>query len=192
MIQTQEFSAQEEQYATLDEPVSATILRDLRRIGVRLRAVLLAGYLPSDTRHQLRSWDLWGPLLLCLLLAISLSWSQADADQKALVFAAVFVIVWVGAAVVTLNAQLLGGRLSFFHSVSALGYCVAPLVLASCLCWLSDSKFFRTPVVTVGFLWATRASQAFVRHSLPKSRRALAVFPVALFYAFLSFMVLVQ
>lgn len=35
----------------------------------------------------------------------------APPEQGALVFAAVFVVVWVGAAVVTLNAQLLGGTM---------------------------------------------------------------------------------
>ncbi len=34
----------------------------------------------------------------------------APEDQSALVFAAVFVIVWCGAGVVTLNAALLGGQ----------------------------------------------------------------------------------
>ena len=39
-----------------------------------------------------------------------LSWNAPE-EQKALVFAAVFVIVWLGSAVVTLNALLLGGNL---------------------------------------------------------------------------------
>ena len=35
----------------------------------------------------------------------------AKAGQSALVFAAVFVVVWIGSAVVTLNGQVLGGQL---------------------------------------------------------------------------------
>lgn len=53
-----------------------------------------------------------------------------------MVFATVFVIVWVGAAAVTLNAQLLGGSISFFQSVCILGYCVFPLTLSSFGCLL--------------------------------------------------------
>lgn len=53
--------------------------------------------------------DLWGPLVICILLATLLSVSS-PADQAATVFCAVFGIVWVGAAVVTLNAQLLEGE----------------------------------------------------------------------------------
>lgn len=48
--------------------------------------------------------------MVCLTLSIVLSFT-APADQKALVFAAVFVVVWCGAALVTLNAQLLGGTM---------------------------------------------------------------------------------
>ena len=51
--------------------------------------------------------DLWGPLLVCLLLSTVLSLT-APGDSASLVFAAVFVIVWFGAAAVTINAQLLG------------------------------------------------------------------------------------
>ena len=46
----------------------------------------------------------------------------APDGQASLVFAAVFFIVWFGAGVVTLNAQLLGGNISFFQSVCVLGY----------------------------------------------------------------------
>merc|ERR1712185_879902 len=58
--------------------------------------------------QTLKNWDLWGPLILCLMLATLLSWF-APYEQKSLVFASVFVIVWLGAAVVTVNALLLGG-----------------------------------------------------------------------------------
>lgn len=74
--------------------------------------------------------DLWGPLLIGLLLSTILSLT-APGDSASLVFATVFVIVWLGAAVVTVNAQLLGGTISFFQSLCILGYCVFPLTLAA-------------------------------------------------------------
>lgn len=64
----------------------------------------------SPTDLCLVAGDLWGPLLVCLALSIMLS-LKAPGDQSALVFAAVFVVVWCGAALVTLNAQLLGGKM---------------------------------------------------------------------------------
>jgi protein YIPF6 len=77
--------------------------------------------------------DLWGPLLVCLLLSSTLSFT-APASSSSLVFAAVFVIVWCGAAMVTVNAQLLGGSISFFQSVCILGYCVFPMTLSAIVC----------------------------------------------------------
>ena len=84
--------------------------------------------------------DLWGPLLVCLLLSTILSFT-APSDSTSLVFATVFVIVWAGAVAVTLNAQLLGGSISFFQSVCILGYCVFPLTLSALTCIIL-SMFF--------------------------------------------------
>jgi hypothetical protein len=120
---------------TLDEPVSETILRDVRQVFSKLRIVLIP--LGSDSHQsvlqKLKEWDLWGPLLVCLLLSVTLSATAPDSSSS-VVFAAVFVIVWCGSALVTLNAQLLGGNLSFFQSVCILGYCVFPLTLSSLVC----------------------------------------------------------
>jgi hypothetical protein len=97
--------------------------------------------------------DLWGPLIICLLLAMwvlffscilspgfeavkysilnkqqgwcevciwflfsfRFLYSGAPGDQRTILFAAAFVIVWVGALVVTLNAVLLKGHV-YSHS----------------------------------------------------------------------------
>jgi len=172
---------------TLDEPVSTTILRDVKRVGVKLRHVLI----PSDTARELRDWDLWGPLILCLLLAISLSVSSAS--QTALVFAAVFVIVWVGAGIITLNAALLGGNISFLQSVCVLGYCIAPLNLASLLCHVvPNMKWLQILIVGIAFIWSTRASVGFMAQLVAPNRRALGVYPVLLFYLTIGWMILVQ
>ena len=104
---------------TLDEPVSETIRRDLREVGAKLKLVLLPRASQHGVLDRLKEWDLWGPLAVCLTLSIALS-AGAPESQRALVFAAVFVVVWAGAAIVTLNAQLLGGRISFFQSVCVL------------------------------------------------------------------------
>lgn len=58
--------------------------------------------------------DLWGPLLLCTLMATMLQGSTERADDSndgGPEFAEVFVLVWIGAAVVTLNSKLLGGNM---------------------------------------------------------------------------------
>ncbi|CAE6454927.1 unnamed protein product [Rhizoctonia solani] len=57
---------------TLDEPVTATIARDLLSIYSKLLQVLYPRRAGAG-REVLRDWDLWGPLVLCLALGILLS-----------------------------------------------------------------------------------------------------------------------
>ena len=74
-----------------------------------------------------QEWDLWGPLILCTFMATVLQGRGGEDDSKTEVadggpaFAEVFVIVWLGSIVVTLNTKLLGGHISFFQSVCVLG-----------------------------------------------------------------------
>lgn len=52
---------------TLDEPVSTTIMRDLKAIGWKMKQVMLP---KGNTKSLLKDWDLWGPLVLCLALSM--------------------------------------------------------------------------------------------------------------------------
>jgi len=97
-------------HGTLDEPVSETIKRDLMRIYSKLRIVvnpmqLGLGKQPDnieEKRREVRNWDLWGPFLFTLILSVVLS-TGTNADDKTLLFEIVFVIVWLGGAVISLN-----------------------------------------------------------------------------------------
>jgi hypothetical protein len=78
-----------EEVVLLDESVATTIVsegapsrehmgpsgigsqcRDLRNVAGKLRLVLLPTGTPEETLRELRNWDLWGPLLLCLVLSM--------------------------------------------------------------------------------------------------------------------------
>ena len=120
-----------------------------------------------------------------------MSWT-AHQDQAALVFAIVFVLVWCGAGVVTLNAVLLGGTISFLQSICVLGYCLAPLNIASILCRLFGNKYLNAITVILAFTWSTRASVGFMAQLLPPDRKMLGVYPVFLFYLTIGWMVLMQ
>jgi hypothetical protein len=146
--------------------------------------------------QRLKDWDLWGPLIVCLSLAVLLSF-KAPVGQASLVFATIFCAVWIGSAVVTINAQLLGGTISFFQSVCVLGYCVFPMVLAAAAVDLLKmiplgvfSTLCELAVLVVAFLWSTRASAVFIGQYIASSRRVLAVYPVLFFYTFLAWMIL--
>ncbi|RKP09124.1 putative terbinafine resistance locus protein YIP1 [Thamnocephalis sphaerospora] len=175
------------QLDTLDEPVAETIKRDVLNVWKKLLQVLL----PSGSQDVLRNWDLWGPLMLCLSLAILLSLS-APTEQSAAIFTGIFVIIWCGSAVVTLNAKLLGGQISFFQSVCVLGYCVFPLVVAALISFFISLFVVRLLCGMIGFAWATYASVGFLSDPSLANRRLLAVYPIGLFYFVIAWMVVIS
>mmetsp|Transcript_13356 Transcript_13356/g.25304 ORF Transcript_13356/g.25304 Transcript_13356/m.25304 type:complete len:257 (-) Transcript_13356:152-922(-) len=172
---------------TLDEPVTTTILRDLKKIWVKMKHVLL----PTGSDRNLRDWDLWGPLLLCLTLSITMSSGQKD-EQVGTVFATVFVLVWCGSVVLTLNVLLLGGTLSFLQSICVLGYCLAPLNFASIIIRIYSHHVLNAIVVLLALSWSVKASFGFMAQLLPPEQKALGVYPVFLFYLTLGWMILMQ
>ncbi|XP_056152091.1 protein YIPF6 [Lampris incognitus] len=185
---------QEDEFSTLDEPVKETILRDLRAVGTKFVHVMY----PKKSSALLRDWDLWGPLLLCVTLALLLQGGSADSkDDGGPQFAEVFVIIWFGSVVITLNSKLLGGTISFFQSLCVLGYCVMPLTVAMVVCRVvllsgsgTASFVVRLVVVTASFGWSTFASTAFLADSQPPNRKALVVYPIFLFYFVIGWMIL--
>lgn len=177
-----------ERVATLDEPVMDTLRRDLRAIAIKLKFVLMPRGSQEEIIAELRNWDLWGPLLLCMLLSVILSMRAPD-GHGSVIFALVFVVVWLGSAAVTLNAQLLGGKVSFFQSVCVLGYCIFPMVLAALVSLIWSNAVFRLIVVVLSFVWSTRASVLFMSQLVEPERKALAAYPALLFYVCISWMV---
>ncbi|KAG8719192.1 hypothetical protein FRC08_003419 [Ceratobasidium sp. 394] len=176
---------------TLDEPVTATIARDLLSIYSKLLQVLY----PRRTgagREVLRDWDLWGPLILCLALGILLS-VNAPPTQSLGVFTGVVVIVSVGSLVVTLNAKLLGGRVSLFQSLCVLGYCIFPLVLAAIISTFVRVLYVRAPIAIAAWAWCVWAAVNFLDGTkIEQQRILLAVYPLLLFYFLLAWMILIQ
>ncbi|KAH8924075.1 Yip1-domain-containing protein [Atractiella rhizophila] len=177
---------------TLDEPVSETFMRDARAISAKIVQVLR----PTSHNAVLRDWDLWGPLIFCLALAVLLS-MNASGEQSLSIFTGVFVIVWVGSVVVTINAKLLGGKVSFFQSLCVLGYCVFPLDLAALLSLFVKTIFIRAPVSLAAFAWAIYAAVNFLGGTQLKDGRGgdwsvLAVYPLFLLYFVLAWMTMLS
>ncbi|KAK5117869.1 hypothetical protein LTR85_008643 [Meristemomyces frigidus] len=130
----------------------------------------------------LRDWDLWGPLLFCLLLSFLLSLNARD-DQRSLVFSGVFAMIWIAEAIVTLQIKLLGGNISFFQSICIIGYTLFPLVIAALLSALHVPTIVRIPVYSVLGLWSLAAGVSILGGSgVVKNRVALAVYPLFVFY----------
>ncbi|CAH8504243.1 unnamed protein product [Schistosoma turkestanicum] len=180
----------------LDEPIRDTIFRSARAVGQKFAYVLV----PRQGQGLLKEWDLWGPLVLCLIMSALLHSSSnlESSGHGGPEFAQVFVIFWLGSAIVTLNSKLLGGAVSFLQTVCVLGYCILPLVIGLVICRLllltsSNSLFvfiIRLLIVISGLVYSSYASFIFVHPTLPKNRVALSVYPIVLFYVFLSWLVI--
>ena len=61
---------EQHKFDTLTEPVWETIKRDLYMIWIKLTYVMVPRNMAKEKAKQLRDWDLWGPLVLCLLLSL--------------------------------------------------------------------------------------------------------------------------
>jgi phage shock protein PspC (stress-responsive transcriptional regulator) len=55
-----------------------------------------------------------------------------------------FFAVFIGGVAVTFNIKVLGGKISYFQSVSILGYCIGPIFLA--LIVIQLLKFFQIKI----------------------------------------------
>ncbi|TFY81221.1 hypothetical protein EWM64_g2793 [Hericium alpestre] len=162
---------------TLDEPITTTIGRDLLSVWNKLIQVLYPRR-KGGGREVLRDWDLWGPLFLCLLLAIMLS-VNAPANQSLGTFTAVVVLICVGSLVVTIQAKLLGGRVSFFQGLCVLGYCVAPLDIAALISCFVRIIYVRAPIAILAWVWCIWASVNFLDGTkIEPQRILLAVYPL--------------
>ncbi|KAJ5373112.1 hypothetical protein N7517_005118 [Penicillium concentricum] len=129
----------------------------------------------------LRDWDLWGPLVFCLVLSLFLS--VAKGDQSSVVFSGVFCLVWIGEAAVTLQIKLLGGKISFFQSICIIGYTLFPLVIAAMLSALGLPTIARIPVYLVLVAWSLAAGVSILGGSgVVRNRVGIAVYPLFVFY----------
>ena len=92
--------------------------------------------------------------MVSLLTVISIYYFILDGSQFTLLFFSVF----SGATVVTFNTRVLGGQISYFQSVSILGYCLFPLFLSTFLLQILrlvqfNSSLVRFIAISVSCLW---------------------------------------
>jgi len=185
----------EVEFNTIHESVGESIWRDLRVVFRRMGLVFIPGI--SSLRAELNDWELWGPLFICMSLSVILCLEAKD--EASTVFTVVFLVVWVGSAIVTLNAQLLGARISFFQTVCLLGYCEFPILLSAALCILwnhvlsaSLAVVLRFVSVAIAVSWSTLAAATFLSDTnVPPGKLGLSLYPVLLFFLALGWMVLI-
>lgn len=169
-------------------------------LGLAGRVVDTEALLQGSMSEGLRDWDLWGPLVFCLLLSLFLSFTAAS-EQKSLVFSGVFAMVWIGEAVVTAQIKLLGGNMyefkvpinqfffanipssSFAQSICIIGYTLFPIVIASLLSVFHLPIVARIPIYLILIAWSLAAGVSILGGSgVVKNRVGIAVYPLFVFY----------
>ena len=189
---------------SLNEPIITSLTRDLNRIYAKLKIVALP--VSSEQKHkELKQWDLWGPFIICLLLGIILCFTSKK--NSGLVFSMIFIIMWIGAMIITMNSSLLGGKLTLMQCICLLGYCTFPSVVASLINRVI-LKFIpevgKLCIVFISFIWSTKgksyyiyinfifiASVPFIAENINPKKKLLAVYPVMLYFLYLNYFILV-
>lgn len=161
--------------------------KDLDSIYMKTRYALLP-FSYEDKLAELRNWDLWGPLIFCLLMTlfIALGSSQTQIDD---IFGVIYMVLFGGSIVVGVNCYLVGGDGSIFMMISILGYCLAPFVIAALLNWLLRRFIFFLGIALISafcWFWAVKSASVFIAASCRKTRRWLALYPIMLYYMFFA------
>lgn len=129
-------------------------------------------------------------------------------------FAEIFVLVWFGSYIVSVNYRLLAlsptkrGKRSHgliaspstFQLLCVLGYCLAPACGGIVLLKIVESlftvqlknQFFEKMFVglLLGFVWPTFSAVTILSKYQEKDKRLLAVYPIALFYFVISWFII--
>ena len=141
---------------SLNESIMTSLMRDLNRVYAKLKIVALP--VASEAKNkELKQWDLWGPFIICLLLGTILCFTTKK--NSGLVFSMIFIIMWIGAIIITMNSSLLGGKLTLMQCICLLGYCTFPSVVASFInrvALKSIPSLIKLIIVFISFVWSTK------------------------------------
>ncbi len=159
----------------------------------------------SSSTDKLKDWDFWGPLIFCLFLGLILSLGRND-SKGGKIFILIFAIVWIGGFIISINSQFLGAKLTVYQSICILGYCMFAIVLSALinlflifipsvfklgigLCGCAYSIYGKIFFLLFSFL----ASYSFVIKVIDnQEKKWLVVYPICLFYLFLTWFTLAK
>ena len=172
---------------TLDEPVLTSLKRDLFLIYNKLKHVITPRF-SSHKIEELYNWDLWGPLIFCFLLAISLS----NDNNESSTFVLIFSIFWIGGLIITFNGQFLGANIGICQMICLLGYCSFPITLSGIIIGFFGVKrsWIKCFLVFFTFLWSCLASVGFINALVSRDKELITLIPIILFFTTLALFVL--
>jgi len=206
-----------QEWDTLDEPIRDTLMRDIKSIYTKLKFIIVPISSSDTYKYVLKDWDLWGPLILCTFMALTLHHNEEQSKSGMTLvgphFAEIFVLIWFGNCLVSINYKLLnsssrrrdksspiGSSPSTFQLLCVFGYCLAPPSLGIILLKLV-SVFLNLQIkylfiekflvgILFGFVWPTFSSVRILSKYQEKDKRLLAIYPIGLFYFVLSWAII--
>ena len=172
---------------TLNEAILTTILRDLSLIYTKLKFVVIPYGSKDKKNYHIKQWDLWGPLILNLLLACTLAFNSGDKSQMIIL---VFLIFWMGGVILFLNANFLGVKTSIFQIFCLLGYCLFPLDISAIFISLFNvNDAIRFIIVGITCAWSIYSSSDYLKNLTNPDQRYLVLYPCILFYLYISWFI---
>ena len=172
---------------TLNESILTTINRNLYLIYTKIKYVVNPFISKDKKKYHIRQWDLWGPLLLNMLLALTLSFNTQEKSQMTTL---IFIIFWLGGVILYLNANFLGVKASIFQMFCLLGYCLFPLNICAIIITIFDfNDIIRLIIVMMFSFWSIYSSSDYLKAISSQGQRYLVLYPCILFYLYISWFV---
>ena len=172
---------------TLNESILTTIYRDLYLIYTKIKYVVNPFISTDKKRNHIRQWDLWGPLLLNLILAFTLSFNTKEKSQLTTL---IFIIFWLGGVILYLNANFLGVKASIFQMFCLLGYCLFPLNISAIIITIFNlNDILRLIFVMISLIWSIYSSSDYLKAISNQEQRYLVLYPCILFYLYISWFI---
>lgn len=173
---------------TLNESIITTINRDLYLVYTKIKYVVNPLISKEKKKYHIRQWDLWGPLLLNMILALTLSFNTKEKSQMTTL---IFVIFWLGGVVLYLNANFLGVKASIFQMLCLLGYCLFPLNLSAIIVTIFNfNDIIRLIIVMASLCWSIYSSSDYLKAISNQDQRYLVLYPCILFYLYIAWFII--
>ena len=186
-FRSDDFNKDKNNQGTLDESVYATVSRDFSMIYYKLKYVINPFISREMKYNHIRQWDLWGPLLLNLILASTLA---LNTKEKGQITSLIFIIFWLGGVAIYLNNYFLEVKASIFQIFCLLGYCLFPLNIAAIIVTIINSyDIIRLIVVGFTCFWSIYSSSDYLKAITTQDKRYLVLYPCILFYLYISWFI---
>ena len=175
-----------------------------------------------DAILKILDWDLWGPLLITLLLSLSVTYLQIRSlDPKyetkaSQVFSGAFTLIWASLLILLINTQLLSPfhdkssspassasatiSLSLFQLISIFGYAMFPILVGSIVSIFVTIKLIRIAIFAVLLVWSIYAAYLIIKivnnsganRGKGDDRIFLIVYPILLVFGVFSWLCVIS